>query len=31
MQDLFVNIANGGDVAELAKAADEQIESILNG
>jgi N,N'-diacetylchitobiose transport system substrate-binding protein len=31
MQDLFVNIANGGDIAELAAAADEQIESILNG
>jgi N,N'-diacetylchitobiose transport system substrate-binding protein len=31
MQDLFVNIANGGDVKELATAADEQIESILNG
>ena len=31
MQDLFVNIANGGDVQQLAEAADEQIESILNG
>jgi N,N'-diacetylchitobiose transport system substrate-binding protein len=31
MQDLFVNIANGGDIKELATAADEQIESILNG
>jgi N,N'-diacetylchitobiose transport system substrate-binding protein len=31
MQDLFVNIANGGDLASLAAAADEQIESILNG
>ncbi|MBW9110523.1 extracellular solute-binding protein [Microbacterium trichothecenolyticum] len=31
MQDLFVNIANGGDLKELATAADEQIESILNG
>ncbi|MCX6502608.1 MAG: extracellular solute-binding protein [Microbacterium sp.] len=31
MQDLFVNIANGGDIAELAAAADEQIEAILNG
>lgn len=31
MQDLFVNIAGGGDVAELAAAADEQIEAILNG
>jgi len=31
MQDLFVNIATGGDVKALATAADEQIESILNG
>lgn len=31
MQDLFVNIANGGDVQQLAEAADEQIEAILNG
>ncbi len=31
MQDLFVNIANGGDIKELATAADEQIEEILNG
>jgi N,N'-diacetylchitobiose transport system substrate-binding protein len=31
MQDLFVNIANGGDVKSLAQDADEQIESILNG
>lgn len=31
MQDLFVNIANGGDIKDLATAADEQIESILNG
>ncbi|GAA5038666.1 extracellular solute-binding protein [Microbacterium fluvii] len=31
MQDLFVNIANGGDVAALAAEADSQIESILNG
>lgn len=31
MQDLFVNIANGGDIQELATAADEQIEAILNG
>lgn len=31
MQDLFVNIANGGDIASLAADADEQIESILNG
>ena len=31
MQDLFVNIANGGDVKSLAEAADKQIEDILNG
>lgn len=31
MQDLFVNIANGGDVASLAADADAEIESILNG
>ena len=31
MQDLFVNIAGGGDVKKLAEAADEQIEAILNG
>jgi N,N'-diacetylchitobiose transport system substrate-binding protein len=31
MQDLFVNIANGGDVTSLAKDADTQIEAILNG
>ncbi|WP_396656599.1 extracellular solute-binding protein [Microbacterium sp.] len=31
MQDLFVKIAGGGDVQQLATAADEQIESILNG
>lgn len=31
MQDLFVNIANGGDIAALAADADAQIESILNG
>lgn len=31
MQDLFVNIANGGDVKSLAQDADEQIEAILNG
>ncbi|MFH8250575.1 extracellular solute-binding protein [Microbacterium sp. B2969] len=31
MQDLFVNIANGGDVKSLAADADKQIESILNG
>lgn len=31
MQDLFVNIAGGGDVKALATAADQKIESILNG
>ncbi|MDQ1131284.1 extracellular solute-binding protein [Microbacterium sp. SORGH_AS_0888] len=31
MQDLFVKIAGGGDVASLAAAADEKIDSILNG
>jgi N,N'-diacetylchitobiose transport system substrate-binding protein len=31
MQDLFVNIAGGGDVAALAADADAQIEAILNG
>jgi N,N'-diacetylchitobiose transport system substrate-binding protein len=31
LQDLFVQIANGGNVQELAAAADEQIEKILNG
>lgn len=31
MQDLFVNIANGGDIATLSADADEQIEAILNG
>jgi N,N'-diacetylchitobiose transport system substrate-binding protein len=31
LQDLFVNIAQGGDVAQLAEAADQQIEDILNG
>ncbi|MBX6748091.1 MAG: extracellular solute-binding protein [Micromonosporaceae bacterium] len=30
LQDLFVQIANGGDVEALAKAADEKIEEILN-
>ena len=30
LQDLFVNIAQGGDVAALAAAADEEIEAILN-
>ncbi|WP_353826814.1 extracellular solute-binding protein [Agromyces sp. SYSU T0242] len=31
LQDLFVNIAQGGDVASLAAEADQQIEDILNG
>lgn len=31
MQDLFVQIAQGGDVESLAKTADEKIEAILNG
>ncbi len=31
MQDLFVNIANGGDIATLAAAADAKIDAILNG
>jgi N,N'-diacetylchitobiose transport system substrate-binding protein len=31
LQDLFVNIAQGGDVQELATEADEKIEDILNG
>ena len=30
LQDLFVNIAQGGDVQALAEAADEEIEAILN-
>jgi N,N'-diacetylchitobiose transport system substrate-binding protein len=30
LQDLFAQIANGGDIEELATAADEQIEEILN-
>ena len=30
LQDLFVQIANGGDIEALAKAADEKIEEILN-
>ena len=30
LEDLFVNIANGGDVASLAKAADEKITAALN-
>ncbi|MBM7505593.1 extracellular solute-binding protein [Agromyces aurantiacus] len=31
LQDLFVNIAQGGDVKALAEEADQQIEDILNG
>lgn len=31
LQDLFVNIAQGGDVQELAEQADADIEDILNG
>ena len=31
MQDLCVNIANGGDVKSLATAADAKINAILNG
>jgi N,N'-diacetylchitobiose transport system substrate-binding protein len=31
LQDLFVQIAQGGDVAGLAATADDKIESILNG
>ena len=30
MEDLFVNLAGGGDVASLAKAADEKITAALN-
>lgn len=30
MEDLFVNIAKGGDVASLAQAADEKITAALN-
>ena len=30
LEDLFVNIANGGDVAELAAAADAEITDQLN-
>ncbi len=30
MEDLFVGIANGGDVAELAAAADKAMEEQLN-
>lgn len=31
LEDLFVNIAQGGDVKALAEEADTQIEDILNG
>jgi N,N'-diacetylchitobiose transport system substrate-binding protein len=31
LQDLFVKIAQGGDVQALAEEADEKIEGILNG
>jgi N,N'-diacetylchitobiose transport system substrate-binding protein len=31
LQDLFVKIAQGGDVQELAEEADQKIEDILNG
>ncbi|WP_308797045.1 extracellular solute-binding protein [Agromyces silvae] len=31
LQDLFVKIAQGGDVQTLADEADEKIEAILNG
>ncbi len=31
LQDFFVKIAGGGDVASLAEELDTQIESILNG
>lgn len=31
LQDLFVKIAQGGDVAALAAEADQKIEDILNG
>jgi N,N'-diacetylchitobiose transport system substrate-binding protein len=30
LTDLFVNIAQGGDIQALAEAADEEIEAILN-
>jgi N,N'-diacetylchitobiose transport system substrate-binding protein len=30
LTDLFVNIAQGGDIKALAEAADEEIEAILN-
>ncbi|MFG6403935.1 MULTISPECIES: extracellular solute-binding protein [unclassified Microbacterium] len=31
IQDFFVNVANGGDITQLATELDEQIEAILNG
>ena len=31
LQDLFVQIANGGDIKALAEKADTDIEAILNG
>jgi N,N'-diacetylchitobiose transport system substrate-binding protein len=31
MQDLFVQVAQGGDLASLAADADSKIDSILNG
>jgi len=31
LEDLFSKIAQGGDVADLAAAADEQMNSQLNG
>ena len=30
LEDMFVGIANGGDVAELARAADQAMEEQLN-
>jgi len=30
MEDLFVNLAQGGDVTELASEADEKITAALN-
>ena len=30
MEDLFVNLAQGGDVPALAEAADEKITAALN-
>ena len=31
LQDFFVKVAGGGDIASLATELDTQIESILNG